>query len=134
MLASQLGALERQLEATIRHARLRRQFDRPIGKFQAVSHRIAEMKLGLESARLMIHKVAWLKANGRPATMEAALAKLCLTEAALRANLDAIRIHGGTGYLTETGVERGLRDAIGAVLYGGTSDIQRETVARLLGL
>ena len=134
MLASQLGAMEFQIEKTIAFAKSRQQFGQPIAGFQAVSHRIAEMKLRLEAARLLIYKVAWLKSEGKPATLDAALAKLALGEAYVQCSLDAIRIHGGRGYLVETGVEQELRDSVGTVLYGGTSDIQREIVARLLGL
>lgn len=134
ILASQLGAMERQLEGAVEYARERHQFGQPIGKFQAVSHRAADMKLRLETARLLLYKVAWLKERDQPAMMEAALLKLHLSEAFVASGLDAIRIHGGAGYLSEGGVERDLRDAIGGVLYAGTSDIQRNIVARLLGL
>ena len=134
ILASQLGAMERQLEGAVEYARERRQFGQPIGKFQAVSHRAADMKLRLETARLLLYKVAWLKTRNQPAMMEAALLKLHLSEAFVASGLDAIRIHGGAGYLSEGGVERDLRDAIGGVIYAGTSDIQRNIVARLLGL
>lgn len=134
ILSSQLGAMERQLEASIAYAKARVQFDRPIGRFQSVSNRIVDMKLRLETARLLLQRVASLKQAGRPAMMEAALLKLHLSEGFVESGLDAIRIHGGVGYLSETGVERDLRDAIGGVLYAGTSDIQRNIVARLLGL
>lgn len=134
ILASQLGAMERQLEASIRQARERSQFGQPIGKFQSVSNRIADMRLRLETARLLLHKVAWLKHMGQPAMLEAALLKLHLSESFVASGLDAIRIHGGAGYLTESGVERDLRDSIGGILYAGTSDIQRNIIARLLGL
>jgi len=134
ILASQLGAMERQLERAIQEARTRQQFGQPIGKFQSVSNRIADMKLRLETARLLMHKVAWLKTEGRPAMLEAALLKLYLSESFVESGLDAIRIHAGRGYLSEEGVERDLRDAIGGIIYAGTSDIQRNIVARLLGL
>ena len=134
ILASQLGAMERQLERAIAEARTRRQFGQPIGKFQSVSNRIADMKLRLETARLLMYKVAWLKVQGRPASVEAALLKLHLSESFVESGLDAIRIHAGRGYLTEEGVERDLRDAIGGIIYAGTSDIQRNIIARLLGL
>jgi alkylation response protein AidB-like acyl-CoA dehydrogenase len=134
ILASQLGAMERQLEESIRYARERRQFGQPIGKFQSVSNRIAGMKLRLETARLLLYKVAWLKKQDKPAMLEAALLKLHLSESFVESGLDAIRIHGGSGYLTEWEVERDLRDAVGGTLYAGTSDIQRNLVARLLGL
>ena len=134
ILASQLGAMQRQLEAAVRFARERRQFGQPIGKFQSVSNRIAEMKLRLETARLLLYKVAWLKAMNRPAMLEAALLKLHLSESFVQSGLDAIHVHGGGGYLTESEVERDLRDAIGGTLYAGTSDIQRNIIARLVGL
>jgi alkylation response protein AidB-like acyl-CoA dehydrogenase len=66
--------------------------------------------------------------------MEAAMAKLYLSEAFVQSSLDAIRVHGGYGYMTEQGVERDLRDAVGGTLYSGTSDIQRNIIARLLGV
>jgi len=134
ILASQLGAMERQLEQTVAYARERHQFGQSIGTFQSVSNRVADMKLRLETARLLLYKVAWLITQGKPAMMEAALLKLYLSEAFVASGLDAIRVHGGRGYLTETEVERDLRDAIGGTLYAGTSDIQRNLVARLLGL
>jgi alkylation response protein AidB-like acyl-CoA dehydrogenase len=134
ILASQLGAMERQLEMTIEYARERTQFNQPIGKFQSVSNRVADMKLRLETARLLLYKVAWLKDQGKSAMMEAALLKLYLSEAFVESSFDAIRIHGGYGYMSEYEVERDLRDAIGGVLYGGTSDIQRNIISRLLGL
>lgn len=134
ILASQLGAMERQLEQSIKYARERKQFGQPIGKFQAVANRIVEMKLRLETARLLLYKVAWLKHLGKSAMLEAALLKLHLSECFVQSGLDAIRIHGGIGYLTEYEVERDLRDAVGGTLYAGTSDIQRNIIARLLGL
>ena len=134
ILASQLGAMERQLEDAVQYAKSRQQFGQPIGKFQSVANRIVDMKLRLETARLLLFKVAWLRQNERPAMLEAALLKLHLSECFVDSSLDAIRTRGGTGYMTASGVERDLRDAIGGVLYAGTSDIQRVIVARLLGL
>ena len=134
ILASQLGAMRRQLEVAVERARTREQFGQPIGSFQSVSNRIADMRLRLETAQLLLYKVAWLKQQGRPAMLEAALLKLHLSESFVASGLDAIRIHGGEGYVSEHGVERDLRDAIGGVLYAGTSDIQRNIVAAMLGL
>lgn len=134
ILASQLGAMQRQLEAGIAYARKRRQFGQPIGKFQSVANRLVDMRLRFELAQLLLYKVAWLKQTGQSAMQEAALLKLYLSEAFVESSIDAIRIHGGRGYLTETGVERDLRDAVGGVIYAGTSDIQRNIVAALLGL
>ena len=134
ILGSHIGAMERQLEQCIRYARERRQFGQPIGKFQSVSNRIADMKLRLETARLILYKIAWLKKMGKSAVMEAALAKLYLSESYVQSSMDAIRTLGGYGYMTDFEVERDLRDAIGGTIYSGTSDIQRLIIARLLGL
>jgi alkylation response protein AidB-like acyl-CoA dehydrogenase len=134
ILGSHVGAMEHQLEVCISYARERRQFGQAIGKFQSVANRIAEMKVRLETARLLLYKVAWLKQTGKPAIMEAALAKLYLSECFVQSSLDAIRTHGGYGYMTELEIERDLRDAVGGTLYSGTSDIQRMIIARWLGL
>ena len=134
ILASQVGAMERQLEMSVRYARERRQFGQPIGRFQSVGNRVADMKVRLETARLILYKVAWLKKMDRPATMEAAIAKLYLSESFVESSLQAIGIHGGYGYMVESEIERDLRDAIGGTIYSGTSDIQRTIIARLLGL
>lgn len=134
ILAVQLGAMERQLEDTIAYAKEREQYGAPIGQFQSVSNRIAEMKLRLETSRLLLYKTAWLIQNGDSAQLESSLVKLHLTESWLASSLDALRVRGGSGYLTEMEVERDFRDSIGGTLYAGTSDIQRNLVARLLGL
>ncbi len=134
ILGSHVGAMERQLEESIQYAREREQFGQPIGKFQSVANRIADMKVRLETARLILYRVAWQKKQDKPAPLDAALAKLYISEAFVQSSLDAIRIHGGYGYMTEFEVERDLRDAIGGTLYSGTSDIQRNIIARLLGL
>lgn len=134
ILASQLGAMERQLDATIEYVKNRQQFGQPIGQFQSVSNRVVDMKLRLETSRLLLYKVAWLKQEGKSAMKEAALLKLHLSESFIASSLDAIRSHGGIGYVTDYGVERDLRDAVGGVLYAGTSDIQRNIIAKLMGL
>ena len=134
ILSSQLGAMQRQLETAIEFARERRQFGQPIGRFQAVSNRIVDMKLRLETSRLMLYKLAWLESQGEPLTMDAALTKLHLSETFIESSMDAIRLHGAQGYVQELGIERDLRDGIGGVIYSGTSDIQRVVIAGLLGL
>ena len=134
ILASHLGAMERQLETCIKYAKERRQFGQPIGKFQSVANKIVDMKMRLETARLILYKVAWLKKIGQKPTMEAAIAKLYLSECFVQSSLDAIQIHGGYGYMTEFEVERDLRDSIGGRIYSGTSEIQKVIIARWLGL
>ena len=134
ILGSHLGAMERQLEASVQYARERQQFGQAIGKFQSVANRIADMKVRLETARLMLYKVAWLKFMGKPAVIEAAIAKLYISESFVSSSQEAIRLYGGYGYMTEFEVERDLRDSIGGILYSGTSDIQRVIIANWLGL
>ncbi len=134
VLASQLGAMERILEECVAFAKNREQFGQSIGKFQAVSNRLADMKIRLETSRLLLYQAAWLVDQGKPSVLESSMAKLSLSEHFMESSLDAIRIHGGAGYLVENGVERNLRDSIGGILYAGTSDIQRVTIAKMLGL
>lgn len=134
ILASQLGAMQRQLEQTILYAKERQQFNQSIGSFQSVSNRIVDMKLRLETSRLLLYKTAWLKEKGDNASMEAALLKLQLSESFVASSMDAIRTFGGKSYLSDHEIERDMRDAIGGVLYAGTSDIQRNIVAKLLGI
>ena len=134
VLAPHVGAMQRLLERSISFARERKRAGAPIGKHQAVSHRIADMKLRLETSRMLLYRTARRQQEGTADLMDSALTKICLSENLTRTALDAIAIHGGDGYLTEAGVERNLRDAIGATIYSGTSDVQRNIVASLLGL
>lgn len=134
ILATCVGAMERQLETCVRHARSRRQFGKPIGQFQSVANRMVDMKVRMEMARLLLYKVAWLKKDRAEAGAEAAILKLFLSEAWVQSCLDAIQVHGGYGYTTEYEIERDLRDALGGTLYSGTSEIQRNIIARHLGL
>jgi alkylation response protein AidB-like acyl-CoA dehydrogenase len=134
ILASYLGTMERQLETCVKYARDRKQFGKPIGRFQAVAHRIAEMKVRLETSRWLVYHVAWRKQQSKKAVMEAAIAKLYLSECFVKSCLDAVQIHGGYGYMTEFGMERDLRDSISGTLYSGTSEIQRNIIAAWLGL
>ncbi len=134
IMASILGAMERQLETCIRYSRDRKQFGKPIGKYQSVANKIVDMKVRMETAKLFLYKVAWMKQVYGKAPMEAAMAKLYLSEAWIQSCLDAVQIHGGYGYSTEYEIERDLRDSVGSTLYSGTSEIQRNIVARHLGL
>jgi alkylation response protein AidB-like acyl-CoA dehydrogenase len=134
LFAGELGAMERSLERAIAHARSRRQFGRPIASFQAVSHRLADMKLRHETARALLYKTALLHERGRSITLASALTKIVATEHALDAAIDALRVHGARGYVSEFGVERQVREALGGLFTSGTSDVQRTIVARMLGL
>jgi hypothetical protein len=134
LFASHVGAMERLLETAIAHARTRSQFGQLIGKFQAVSHRIADMKVSLEAARLLVYRAAWRLEHARSASLDAAMAKLFVSESLLQAALGTVQIHGGYGFMAEYEVERALRDAVGSTLYSGTSEMQRNIIARWVGL
>jgi alkylation response protein AidB-like acyl-CoA dehydrogenase len=134
IFTSHVGSIARQLDQTIAFANARRQGGQPIGKYQAVAHRVADMRVRLETARLFLYKAAWMIDQGQDATLHAAMAKLTISELLVQNSVDAVRVHGGRGYLGEHAVERDLRDTLGGVLYAGTSDIQRNLIAGLLGL
>jgi hypothetical protein len=134
ILASDVGAMERQLETCICYARERKQFGKPLGSFQLVASKIADMKVRLETSKLLLYRAAWAQSQGGMSAIEGAIAKLYISEAAVQSALDAIQVHGGYGYMKEFEVERELRDAIGGRLYSGTSEIQRLIIARNLGL
>jgi hypothetical protein len=135
ILAGALGSMQRQLEASVEYARQREQFGEAIGKFQAVAGKVADMYLRLEAARLLVYQAAWLgEQGGGAAAAAAAAAKLFTSEAWVASSLDAVQLHGAYGYMTESGVERDLRDAVASTIYSGTSEIQRVILARMLGL
>ncbi len=134
ILAHSVGTMQRQLEESVAFAKQRVQFDQPIGKFQAVSHKIVDMKVRLEAGRLLLYNLGWLKSQGRSTPMETAITKLFLAESWVESSLEAIQVQGANGYMTESGVERNLRDALAAKLYSGTSEVQRNLIARYLGL
>lgn len=134
ILAGALGTMRRQLDRCIDHARNRKQFGRSIGKFQAVANRIVDMKLRLETCRPLVYQIGWLKDQGRDVTLEAAMAKLHVSECFVQNSLDAVQLFGAAGFVTEFGVERDLRDSIGSTIYSGTNDIQRNIIAQQLKL
>ncbi len=134
ILASNLGTMQRLVEDSVRYVKERSQFGKPIGEFQGVSHRIAEMRVRLEAARLLLYQAAWAKERGASPGLHAAMAKLYVGEAMVQSCLDAVQVRGGYGYTTEYEVERDLRDAVGGTLYSGTSQIQRNLITRNLGI
>jgi hypothetical protein len=134
ILASAVGSMQRLLEGCVRHARERRQFGRAIGKNQMIQSRIVDMKLRLETARALLYQAAWLRGQGRSIFLEAALAKLHISESWVACAQDAIQIHGAYGYMSGAEAERELRDAVGSRIFSGTNEIQRSLVASLLGL
>jgi alkylation response protein AidB-like acyl-CoA dehydrogenase len=134
ILASTVGTMERQLERAIAYAQERRQFGQPIGGFQAVAHKLVDMRLRLDTARLLLYRLGWLLDRGKPVALDSALVKLYLSECFVGSSLDALQVHGGYGYMTEYELERDVRDAIGSRLYSGTSEIQYNIAARSMGL
>lgn len=134
LFGSYLGVMERQLRQCIEHARNRRQFGRSIGGFQAVSHRIVTMRERLEAARLLLYRACWLMDQGREHLAAVSLAKTAVSEAAVANGLDAIRTFGAAGFLTGNGIEQQLRDSIASTIFSGTTDIQRELIAREMRL
>jgi alkylation response protein AidB-like acyl-CoA dehydrogenase len=134
ILGSGLGRMKRQLEECIAHARSRKQFGKAIGKFQSVANRIVDMRVRLDTSRPLVYRIGHLKDRNRKAVLESSIAKLYVSEAAVQSTLDAVQIFGGYGYMTEQQVERDLRDAVGGTIYSGTSEIQRNLIAKGLGL
>jgi alkylation response protein AidB-like acyl-CoA dehydrogenase len=134
ILATCVGTMRRQLERCIERARNRKQFGQPIGKFQSVANLIIDMKLRYETARLMLYRVGWLMQENKSTSMDAAMAKLHVSDSFVKSCLDTIQVHGGYGFLTEFEFERELRDSVGSMLYSGTSQIQRNIIARGLRL
>ncbi len=134
LVAAHLGTIERLLETSIAYARSRAQFGQSIGKFQGVAHKIADMKVQLEAARLLVYRTASRLNAARNISLDASITKLFVSESLVKVALDAVQVHGGYGFMTEYEVERALRDAIGATIYSGTSEMQRNIIARWLGL
>lgn len=132
--AVHVGAMERLIEKSVDYARTRTSFGQKIGGYQAVSHRIADMKIRVEAARLMIYRAASRLETSKAVGLDASMAKVFASEAYLATAEDAIRVLGGYGIMTEYGAERSFRDAMAGVIYSGTNDMQRNIIARWLGL
>lgn len=127
-----VGVAQACLDATIAYAQSRRQFGRTLDRFQAIQFKIADMAMEVELARTMVLKAAWLKDQHRPFATEAAMAKLYASEAAMRASLQAVQVHGGAGYMRDFPVERYMRDAKLLEIGEGTSEIQRLVISRAI--
>jgi alkylation response protein AidB-like acyl-CoA dehydrogenase len=134
ILSNAVGSMQRLLEKCVLYANARKQFGQSIGKYQHVAGKIVDMKLRLETCRLMLYQGAWLRSKGKSGFMEASLTKLYISDSWVKSCEDALQIHGGYGYMVEYEIERELRDAVGSRLYSGTSEIQRNLIASLMGL
>lgn len=132
------GLMERQIDKCIGHANSRRQAGKVIGRHQAVAHRLVEMKMRLESARMLLYRGCWAldraREGGEDPLIHVCLSKLAVSEAAVATALDAIRIFGGSGIIREMEIEHTLRDAVPSTIFSGTSDIQRNLVAHCMGV
>jgi hypothetical protein len=134
LVASHLGTIEWLLERAIEYARTRKQSGQAISKFQAVSHRIVDIKVRLEAGRYLTYRAAVGLNRPRTASMDASIAKLYVSESLLTSAIDTLRVFGGYGLMTEYGIESVVRDSMAGTIYSGTSDIQRNIIARWLGL
>jgi L-prolyl-PCP dehydrogenase len=134
LVAGHLGTMQRLLDTSVKYARTRKQFGQTIGKFQAVAHKLADMKVQIEASRALLYRSAWRLTHERNASLDGSIVKLFISESLVKAALDAVQVHGGNGFMVEFEVERALRDAVGGTLYSGTSEMQRNIIARWLGL
>ncbi|MEV1085993.1 acyl-CoA dehydrogenase family protein [Streptomyces sp. NPDC050211] len=128
------GEMRDRAERCAQYARTRTQFGQPIGSYQAVSHKIVDMEIGVESARHWLYSAAAKLAAGENVTRDIAIAKLVTSEANVASALAAVQIFGGNGYMAEYGIEKELRNAVAGTIYSGTSEIQRNRIASMLGL
>ena len=132
MLAGIVGGMRATLDDTIRYAKDRQQFGKPIAHFQAIAHKLADMEINAQVVRNAVYKAAWLKQAGLPHTVEASVAKALAGKLAVDNALESIQIHGGYGYLRDFPAERALRDAKLASLGGGTTEIQKVIISRTI--
>jgi alkylation response protein AidB-like acyl-CoA dehydrogenase len=130
--AQMVGLAQGALDHTLRYVQEREQFGRPIGQFQGVQFQLADMRTEIEAARLLVYNAARIKGSGRPFLAEAAMAKLYASEAAQRVASLSVDLFGGYGFTREYPVEKLYRDAKVGTIYEGTSNMQRQTIAKLL--
>lgn len=129
-----VGMAQAAYEAALRYAKERVQFGKPIGRFQAIQFKLAELSTEIEAARLLVHRAAWMIDQGLEPIKEASMAKLYASEVAVRAAREAVQIHGGYGMMREYPVGRYLRDALVYTVGEGTSEIQKQIIAKQIGL
>jgi L-prolyl-PCP dehydrogenase len=134
LFAYYVGAMDRVLERCLEHARSRFQFKRRIGSFQSISNRLVDMKLRLETSRLLLYRAGELHRAGKRCDQAVALSKLWISEAAVQTGLDAIQIFGASGMMPDTGIDALLRDAMPSRIFSGSSEMQRAIIARTMGL
>jgi alkylation response protein AidB-like acyl-CoA dehydrogenase len=129
-----VGGAQGAYEAALQYSQERKQFGRPIGKFQAISFRLADMATEIEAARYLLYKACWLKDNGKPFGKEAAMTKLYSSEVMKRVVDAAVQIYGGYGLMEEYPVAKFYRDQRLLEIGEGTSEMQRLVISRKIGL
>jgi butyryl-CoA dehydrogenase len=132
LLAAGLGGMENTLDESIKYAKERVQFGRPIAQFQAIQEKLANMRIAIEGSRMALYRVASMKDNNVPAMLEACLTKLYMSEVGLKVADDGVQIHGGYGYMREYPVERNYRDAKLGTIGAGTSEVQRSVIGKMI--
>jgi alkylation response protein AidB-like acyl-CoA dehydrogenase len=130
--ALSIGMAQGAYDAALRYSKLRKQFGRPISEFQAIQHKLVDMAVELDAARLLNYRAAWMLDHGQRVTRESAMAKLFASEAAVRIANEAVQIHGGYGFIKDYPVEKFYRDVKLCTIGEGTSEIQRLVIARQL--
>ena len=127
--AQALGIAQAAYDESVKYAKQREQFGKPIASFQAIQWFIADMATEIDAARLLVYKAAFDKWKGRPYTVSAAMAKFMASDVAMKATRNAIQVHGGYGYTKEYPVERFYRDAKITEIYEGTTEVQKMVIA-----
>lgn len=130
--AQSVGMAQGAFERALKYAKQRQQFGRPIADFQVIQHKLADMALDIESARLLTHKAAWYVDKGQIIPKLACMAKTIATSNAIKVISEAMQIFGGYGYLADYDIERYYRDIRVSMIYEGTTEIQKNVVARIL--
>jgi alkylation response protein AidB-like acyl-CoA dehydrogenase len=129
-----IGEMQHRLEQCLEYARTRVQFGVNIGSYQSVSNRIVEMKIDVDTSRRWLYDTAAGVAAGRSAPIDIAISKIVASEANVRSAMHAVQIFGGYGYMAEYGLEKDLRNSVAGTIYSGTSEVQRQRIATLMGL
>jgi alkylation response protein AidB-like acyl-CoA dehydrogenase len=130
--ALSIGMAQGAYDAALRYSKMRKQFGRPISEFQAIQHKLVDMAVDLDAARLLNYRAAWMLDHGQRVTRESSMAKLFASEAAVRIANEAVQIHGGYGFIKDYPVEKFYRDVKLCTIGEGTSEIQRLVIARQL--
>src|SRR6266567_830629 len=130
--ALSIGMAQGAYDAALKYSKMRKQFGRPISEFQAIQHKLVDMAVDLDAARLLNYRAAWMLDHGMRVTRESAMAKLFASEAAVRIANEAVQIHGGYGFIKDYPVEKFYRDVKLCTIGEGTSEIQRLVIARQL--